>query len=72
MQERAGAREPAAAPMAPQRPQRKDRRRPGAAEIHAPGQEPPERVNTNWLPKLEPYLNACILTGVMLFGLGLI
>jgi hypothetical protein len=33
-----------------------------------PGGAPPAKVKSNWLPKLEPMLNACILTGVMLFG----
>jgi hypothetical protein len=33
-----------------------------------PGAPPPASVNSNWLPKIEPMLNACILTGVMLFG----
>jgi hypothetical protein len=28
----------------------------------------PSRINTNWLPKLEPTLNASILAGVILFG----
>lgn len=36
--------------------------------FHQPGGSPPAKVNSNWLPKLEPALNACILTGVMLFG----
>jgi len=29
---------------------------------------PPRAINTNWLPKLEPALNAHILAGVILFG----
>ena len=29
---------------------------------------PPKEINTNWLPKLEPELNAHVLAGVMLFG----
>lgn len=33
-----------------------------------PAGKPPERVNSNWLPKLEPALNGAILAGIILFG----
>lgn len=33
-----------------------------------PGGTTPDVINSNWLPKLEPVLNECILAGVLLFG----
>lgn len=33
-----------------------------------PGGKAPDFINSNWLPKLEPVLNECVLAGVLLFG----